>query len=430
MSYDQIHPLDEIVMAQKQGQAKGITSICSAHPVIIKTAFQQALKNDTHVLIESTCNQVNQFGGYTGMRPADFVIFVKEIANKAGFPWHRIILGGDHLGPNVWQDEPTLSAMTKSRQLVHDYVREGYCKIHLDPSMKLADDPPGKLPVETIAQRTAELAMVAEQSFAESMGETAPRYVIGTEVPIPGGMQETDEAFHVSEVETTQETLETTRQAFYNLCLESAWKRVIATVVQPGVEYGNDFVIDYDRKLTKSLSAFIEDQPFVYEAHSTDYQLQTALKEMVEDHFAILKVGPALTFAYRETIFGLAMIENELFPDEERSSIMDALNESMVNQPGYWQKHYHGSPSSQATARKYSFSDRSRYYWPQENVQQSVRKLHENFGKKPIPLSLLSQYLPKQYEQIRVDNLKNTSQAIVQAGVYLLLEVYQAAVTP
>ena len=262
------------------------------------------------------------------------------------------------------------------------------------------------------------------------MPSSLPRYVIGTEVPIPGGMQLTEEEFQISEVDTTQEMLEMTQRAFFDLGLEPAWERVIAVVVQPGVEYGNDFVIDYDRKLAKSLSAFIEDQPVVYEAHSTDYQLPRALKEMVEDHFAILKVGPALTFAYRETIFGLAMIENALFPIGERSNIMDVLDESMVNRPGYWQKHYHGSPSAQATDRKYSFSDRSRYYWPMDNVQKSIRKLHGNFGEKPIPLSLLSQYLPIQYDQIRNGNLENTCKAIIQAGIYSLLEVYKEATTP
>ena len=159
-------------------------------------------------------------------------------------------------------------------------------------------------------------------------------------------------------------TLEITQQAFFALNLEFAWDRVIAVVVQPGVEYGNDFVIDYNRSLAKELSEFIENQSVIYEAHSTDYQLPTALREMVEDHFAILKVGPALTFAFREVIFGLAMIENELLLVHERSNLIEVLDQAMLGQPEYWEKHYHGNANAQAFARKYSFSDRSRYYWP------------------------------------------------------------------
>jgi tagatose-1,6-bisphosphate aldolase non-catalytic subunit AgaZ/GatZ len=57
------HLLDEIVRSQKRQEARGIASICSAHPWVLKAAMQ----GDGLLLIESTCNQVNQFGGYTGM---------------------------------------------------------------------------------------------------------------------------------------------------------------------------------------------------------------------------------------------------------------------------------------------------------------------------------------------------------------------------
>ena len=83
-------------------------------------------------------------------------------------------------------------------------------------------------------------------------------------------------------------------------------------VVQPGVEYGDDHIFDYDRAAAAELSRFITTQPgLVYEAHSTDYQTPAALRALVEDHFAILKVGPALTFAYREAVFALELIERE-----------------------------------------------------------------------------------------------------------------------
>ena len=83
-------------------------------------------------------------------------------------------------------------------------------------------------------------------------------------------------------------------------------------VVQPGVEFGDDFVLPYRPEAAKELSRFIEDQPMIYEAHSTDYQTRAALTSLVHGHFAILKVGPGLTFAFREAVFALAMIENEM----------------------------------------------------------------------------------------------------------------------
>ena len=86
--------------------------------------------------------------------------------------------------------------------------------------------------------------------------------------------------------------------------------------MQPGVEFGDDFVLPYQPDAARELSKFIETQPIIYEAHSTDYQTRQALKNLVRDHFAILKVGPALTFAFREAVFALAMMENELVPTE------------------------------------------------------------------------------------------------------------------
>ena len=130
--------LDKIVQAQKRGIAKGITSVCSAHPWVLKVILSSNNLNRTQaievattpVLIEATCNQVNQFGGYTGMTPRDFVAYVRGIAEENNFPFENIILGGDHLGPNVWQSETAESAMEKSKMLVRDYVQAGFLKIH------------------------------------------------------------------------------------------------------------------------------------------------------------------------------------------------------------------------------------------------------------------------------------------------------------
>ncbi|HUH97349.1 MAG TPA: class II D-tagatose-bisphosphate aldolase, non-catalytic subunit, partial [Anaerolineales bacterium] len=283
--------LDELLAAQRRGERRGIPSICSAHPWVLRTALRQ---HPEVLLIESTCNQVNQYGGYTGMTPPAFLRYVRGLATEENYPFENIILGGDHLGPNLWQDESAERAMQKGETLIRDYVRAGFVKIHLDCSMRLADDPPGPLEVEAAAGRTARLAGVAEEC---SRGEL--RYVIGTEVPVPGGAPRHEEAVGVTKVEDAGQTIQATREAFCRAALEAAWERVIAVVVQPGVEFGDDFVLPYRPAAAKDLSRFIEGQAMVYEAHSTDYQTRQALRHLVADHFAILKVGPALTFAFR-----------------------------------------------------------------------------------------------------------------------------------
>jgi D-tagatose-1,6-bisphosphate aldolase subunit GatZ/KbaZ len=423
--------LDQIIQAQHQHLAHGITSICSAHPEVLENALRRAVPSPHPVLIEATCNQVNQYGGYTGMTPVDFVRFVEEIAARTGFPRQRLRLGGDHLGPSAWQDEPASPAMEKAKILMRDYVRAGFTKIHVDASMKLGDDPPeGALDPELSARRSAELVAAAEEA-ASAFGRNALlRYVIGTEVPVPGGSRDDDHGLQVSTPEDTAETLAQTRRSFEARGLQEAWERVCAIVVQPGVEFGDQSLHVYDRQRAGPLSRFIESQPgLVYEAHSTDYQARQALRQLVEDHFAILKVGPALTFAYREAIVALAMIENELYQGSKTppSGLLDALESAMLANPRYWEKYYHGDPVAQRIARLYSLSDRVRYYWPNPTVQSSLHRLFANMARQPLPLTMVSQYLPVQYQRVRQGLLSPHPRDLIADKINLVLEDYEFA---
>ena len=415
--------LDEVVKAQKRGESKGITSVCSAHPWVLKAAMQK--ERPRALLIESTCNQVNQFGGYTGMKPADFVHYVRKIAEENNFPFENIILGGDHLGPNVWQNEPAESAMQKSAVMMRDYVQAGFSKIHLDCSMNLGDDPQGPLDVEVSAKRAAQLAKVAEN--AVGAGNLLPRYVVGTEVPVPGGAQAHEDSVSVTNVEDVNQTIEIAREAFYCEGLQSAWERVIAVVVQPGVEFGDDYVLEYQPDKAKELSRFIESQPMVYEAHSTDYQTRVALKDLVRDHFGILKVGPGLTFAFREAVFALAMMEDELFSKDARSNIIQVLEDAMLENPAHWGKYYRGSEIDQLFKRRYSFSDRLRYYWPEQKVEHALELMLRNLKQNSLPLSLLSQFMPAQYERVRQGLIQKNVDCILLDRVRTVLYDYQMA---
>jgi D-tagatose-1,6-bisphosphate aldolase subunit GatZ/KbaZ len=422
--------LEDLAAAQKRGAARGLTSICSAHPWVLRAAMQHAAQ-DQPLLIESTCNQVNQLGGYTGLRPADFVRTMHDYALRYDFPSDRLILGGDHLGPSVWQHEPAVSAMQKARDLIRAYVDAGYVKIHLDASMKLADDPSGPLAIEVAAQRAAQLAQAAEEAYVNRSGGAAPCYVIGTEVPIPGGAQEYEASVQVTSIERARETIEITREAFRRADLDAAWERVIALVVQPGVEFGDDFVLDFQPDAVRDLAHFIEGEPhLIYEAHSTDYQTREALRQLVLGHFAILKVGPALTFAFRETVFALASMEDELFSADEQSQLVETLEAAMLRSPEHWRMHYTGDEAARRFARRYSYSDRSRYYWPDAQVQAALQKLLTNLNERALPLSLLSQYAPLQYARIRQGTLINTPEALILDRITDVLRDYTFAVTP
>ncbi len=421
--------LDELVRAQTRGERRGLPSVCSAHPWVLAAAMQQAASREAPLLVEATCNQVNQFGGYTGMRPVDFVRFVDGIAAENRFLNSNLILGGDHLGPSPWQSELASEAMQKSSVLVQAYVSAGFTKIHLDASMRLADDPPGPLPVEVAARRTAELARAAEEAGKQVPGLASRlRYVIGAEVPVPGGAHEHKDRIDVTAVSHLRRTIDSTREAFCALGLEAAWEHVVAVVVQPGVEFGDDFVFDFRPDRAGELSAFIEAEPrLVYEVHSTDYQSPAALQALVNGHFAILKVGPALTFAFREAVFALANIEAEIVPASGQSGLVDALEQAMLRRPEHWERYYRGDDAAVKLKRRYSLSDRIRYYWSDPNVKIALGVLLKNLGEKPLPMDLARRFLPAQYQRMSSGEIPAAPQAIILDHIRAVLRAYDSA---
>ena len=417
--------LDDVRSRQVRGEAVGIASVCSAHPAVIRETMRLARHFGVPALIESTCNQVNQFGGYTGTNPSTFAASVRALADEIDLPFDCLLLGGDHLGPSVWQLEPARSALQKASDLVRDYVQAGFVKLHLDCSMRLADDPPGGPEPEVVAVRAAQLAAIAEHSNGGSL-----RYVIGTEVPLPGGATQHDKHPHTTRVEDASSAVEVHRRAFRRQGLDAAWDRVIALVVQPGVEFGDDFVADYQPDHAGDLSRFIMTQAMIYEAHSTDYQPRAALEQLVRDHFAILKVGPALTFAYREAVFALAMIEDELFPPGESSNLIGVIDQAMLRHPDHWKMYYAGSPAEQALKRRYSLSDRIRYYWSQPKVQSALQRLIRNLHSRQIPNPLMSQYLPLEQEALLEHGFAFSPEAVISERIARSLGDYFAACYP
>jgi D-tagatose-1,6-bisphosphate aldolase subunit GatZ/KbaZ len=424
--------LQELIRRNRRGEKVGAFAVCSAHPSVIAAAVQQAVEDESVLHVESTSSQVNQLGGYTGLTPSEFAEFVYSAGQEAGLSRDRVLLGGDHLGPYPWRDQPSKVAMHHACELVRACVRAGYKKIHLDASMACADDSKDGPDERTIAQRAALLCRAAETTFeALPPGACPLLYVIGTEVPAPGGESLSGTAPAVSPADQIDHTLDLFRNAFAGQNVTPAWDRVIGMVVQPGVEFGENVIFDYDREKAMALSSVLpKDSALVYEAHSTDYQMPTALAEMVEDHFAILKVGPWLTFAFREAIFALSAIEREWLGHRNGvrlSQVRESLDAAMLRNPKYWRSYYHGTEAEMRLSRIYSYSDRCRYYWGDATVQQELAQLHANFHASAPPLTLVSQYLPLQYAAIRSRGRPASVEDITQQHIRAVLRVYAEA---
>ena len=442
--------LRDVVRANHDGAPVGVPSVCSAEPFVLQAALEQARDAGGIALVESTCNQVNQDGGYTGVTPAAFAGQVRALAAGLGLAPDDIVLGGDHLGPYPWRAEPAASAMAKARELVRACALAGYTKIHLDPSMPLGGDARPStdaadqassfaLDPEVVARRTAELCRAAEDTWASlPPGSPAPLYVIGTEVPAPGGEAAGDEGPAITRAAAVRAFLDLVRAALKANGLEAAWERVVAVVVQPGVEFGDTAVFAYRPERAIELATLAHDVPgLVYEAHSTDYQTEGALRALVRDHFAFLKVGPALTFAFREALFALEQVEREVLAGGatglgsvsggEPSRLRETLDAAMRADPTHWRDYYRGDEDTLAHARAFSLSDRCRYYWPRPEVRGARDRLLRNLAARPIPPDLLGRHLPAQCEAVLAGTLEPSPEALIRHRIGAVLERYWAA---
>lgn len=424
------HPLAEMVRANKRGETAGMFSVCSASPFVIQAAVRYAKVHNCRLIIEATSNQVNQNGGYTGMKPQQFADLVHKIMEKEQVNENLIILGGDHLGPIAWKDQSEDVAMAGAEEMVRSYTLAGFTKIHIDTSMRLGSDDPD-LPLDTMvsARRGARLARVVESSYQQLLEKRPnalrPALVIGSEVPIPGGSTEHEDTVSPTPPQEFHQQVACFRQAFAEEGLD--FSGVVAFVVQPGVEFGDDFVCMYDWEAARPLMDALRDYPgFVFEGHSSDYQTREALRRLVEDGVAILKVGPALTFALREALMALEQIEQALTPEENRSYFRSVLKHALDGNDKYWRAYYLGTAEQVDFKKLYSFSDRCRYYLPEPKVDAALNRLLENLSD-PIAPAFISQYFPELFESWQNHQLENTAMDMILGRICAVLDRYAYA---
>ncbi len=372
--------LRRIIARNRAGEAIAIPSVCTAHPDALEASLTLAETLDQPIVVEATSNQVNQDGGYTGLTPAAFIAFVADIAARAGVRQDRILFGGDHLGPQAWRKLPAGGALDKAHRMVADYAAAGFTKIHLDCSEGCAGEP-AQLPDEITATRSAALAATALQ-HAPDPG--ALLFVIGTEVPPPGGARTDDHgAIPPTTPASAQATLAAHRDAFtaLNLPLD----QIGGLVVQPGVEFSPMEVHHLPLARDPGLRSALTGWPgLCLEAHSTDYQNPAAYPRLAQLGFAFQKVGPALTFAWREALYALDTIRAQN-GWTSGPSLADTMEQVMLASPGFWQAHYHGTSADPRTERHFGLADRIRYYWPDPQAQAAAARLLANLDSKTLP---------------------------------------------
>lgn len=364
--------LRDIIRRNRAGERVAIPSVCSAHPDVLEASLVMAARLDRHIVIEATSNQVNQDGGYTGMTPVDFISFVNGLADKSGVARERIVFGGDHLGPQAWRALDADIAMVKADAMVRDYVAAGFGKIHLDCSEGCAGEP-AQLDDDVTAARSARLAQICCDVSDDLL------FVVGTEVPPPGGARVDEHG----EIPPTSPIAARSTLAAHDAAFSEMADLIGGLVVQPGVEFSPTTVHALPMNRDPHLRDALSDHPQVcLEAHSTDYQDPAVYPRLAELGFAFQKVGPALTFAYREALYAL----DQLRPS--KGALQATMEALMLADPTQWQGHYSGDERALSAQRHFGLADRIRYYWPQPKAQKAVQDLLTELDQ-PIPDNLL-----------------------------------------
>ncbi len=406
------------------GTGGGIVAVCSAHPLVLRAAMGEMREREGSLLIEATANQVNQTGGYTGMTPADFATFVAQLAAAARLPSERVVLGADHLGPHAWRRLSAEKAMLSAMVLTRECVRAGFQKIHLDTATPCADDIGAELPTKIAAQRAVGLCRVAEETAAQ-LNAAPPLYVIGTEVPLPGGGLDDSSHVRITEPSELLATIDQFAVEFRRAGLSEAWDRVLAVVVQPGIDFGDRRIAPYRTEAAQALAAVHGRLPgsMTFEVHAGDYQTAPALAQMIRDHFAIVKIGPCLTFALREALYALSQIEGLRPGLRYCSHLPNVMETLMLNRPEHWKRHYTGESDDLRFLRHFSFRDRIRYYWSEPEAMQAVNRLIQNLNR-PIPQALLRQFLPDLYPAMHSGAIDADPRDIIRQRIRAILVPY------
>ena len=344
---------------------KALPSFCTSNIEVIKTILFFCNIKKLPCLIECTSNQVNQNGGYTNKTPKMFIKEILNISKKSKFDSKKLYLGGDHLGPLPWKKENTKTAIKNSISLINQFLKYNFCKIHIDTSIKCKDDK--YINSEIIFNRTNKIL----NDFNIKKKIKNKFLVIGTEVPLSGSgdnnkIVKTSKKQIVSEVTKFKEILK-------KLNLKS---NLFGLVIEPGMKYKHFSITkpkfpDFIKK--KIIS---KKKNFVYEAHSTDYQKKSTLKQLVKNNFKFLKVGPELTFNYSRALFMMESIEKK-FCKVKNSNIKKSILSSMMKNKKYWDGYYKKNERKLFLDSKL---DRMRYYLNTKPVINSIKTIKKNIN--------------------------------------------------
>jgi len=365
-----------------------LPSFCSSNSIVLSNLIKFCKFNNLPILIESTSNQVNQFGGYSKKTPNAFIKTVKQIARKENFNLKKIFFGGDHLGPLPWKNYNSQIAMKNSLELVKSYLKAGYNKIHLDTSIKCLDDK--KINNQLVYNRTS--FIFKKLNLKKYVSKVF--FVFGTEVPLSGGNDT------IKIIPTSIKQIKNEFKGFRELLNNK--KKYFALVIEPGMKFMHQSINKPNLKNFKKKKFFSQKNNFTYEAHSSDYQSLKTLKNLVKNNFKFLKVGPELTYQLTKSLIFMESLEKKLVV--KKSFFTKILFRQMKKNNSFWLSYFNKKNKTSFKNIIKSKFDRTRYYLEDRKVLSSINLLKKNINKHKIQ-EIIQPLLKKDLKLIL--NIKN-----------------------
>lgn len=392
---------------------KPLPSFCTSNFDVIKAIFLYVKKKKYPVLLECTSNQVNQFGGYTGLNPREFNKKVKSLNSEIKIRKENIILGADHLGPLPWKNFDKKKAFLNAKQLLRLIVKENFTKIHLDTTIKCRNDK--NLNLEEIRSRFLELFNIIPKRKLNKI-----YFVAGSEVPFAGGG---DFNQNISKLEDIKNDY-----LIYDSAINfNKSQKEFALVIEPGMSFTNNKVFKPKIKNLKKIIKFSRKKRIFFEAHSTDYQKMNVLKKLVKANFKFLKVGPELTFKYHDSLKFMLNLEKKIIPKNDLSKLNENLKKIMNKNKKYWKSYYKGSISKINYLKFNSKLDRIRYYWSDKLIEKSKKKLFKNICKIPRNFIINKLKIENDTQNNNTININNNVDLIVNYFLESTLNRYYEA---
>lgn len=365
---------------------KAVPSFCTSNKEVLNTIIFYCKRKNLPCLIESTSNQVNQYGGYTGKTPINFYTDLKKILKKNNFNSQNLYVGGDHLGPLPWKNKNEKIAMNNSIKLINNCLDSKYTKIHVDTSIKCSNE--NSINHSIIFERTKYI--IEKSKLKKNLKKIF--LIIGTEVPLSGSNEK-------GKIKLTQEKQIILEVKKFRNLLKKFYKKKLkfGLVVEPGMRFMHYNILSPNFSKFNEKKKISQKNNFIYEAHSTDYQPVNILKGLVKNNFKFLKVGPELTYNYSRSLFFMENIEKKYFKNG-LSNIKKKILLTMLKDKKYWKGYYLGNKSKIKKLILNSKLDRMRYYLNKNNVVLSTTKLKKNINN--ISVDKLIKYLKSKNHKI------------------------------